>query len=77
MTTKLLDAFALPVLGLTGLIVICGLFAFMVVAWGWQEERALLWHAGAGRVVLSWTAYRVLKVLHEPDGEEALEFTSR
>lgn len=50
-----------------------GFFAFMVVAWGWLDERALLWHAGAGLVVVSWATHHVLKVLRAPENDESFE----
>lgn len=73
MIKKLVDAIAFLILGLAGLAVMYGLFAFMVVAWGWLDQRALLWHAGVGLVVVSWASHHVLRVLREPDGEESLE----
>jgi len=73
---KLVDAIAFLILGLTGLVIMYGLFAFLVVAWSWLDERALLWHAGVGLVVVSWASHHVLSVLREPDGEEPLESRS-
>lgn len=70
---QLVDAMAFLILGLAGLAVMYGVFAFMVVAWSWLDERMLLWHAGLGIVVVSWAAHHVLKVLREPEGEESCE----
>lgn len=70
---KLVDTMAFLILGLAGLAVMYGLFAFMVVAWVWLDDRALLWHAGVGLVMVSWSAHHVLKVLREPEGDASVE----
>lgn len=72
MITRLVDAIAFLILGLAGIAAMYGLFAFMVVAWVWVDEHALLWHAGVGMVVVSWAAHHVHRVLREPDPEESL-----
>lgn len=70
---KVADTMAFLILGLAGLAVMYGLFAFMVVAWVWLDERALLWHAGVGLVVVSWSAHHVLRLLRDPECEESLQ----
>ena len=77
MIKQFVDAIAFLILGLAALAVMYGIFAFMVVAWSWLDERALLWHAGFGIVVVSWAAYHVLRVLQEPEGEESCESVSQ
>lgn len=67
---------AFLILGLAGLVVMYGLFAFMVVAWSWLDERALLWQSGLGLVVVSWAAHHVLRVLREPESDESFESES-
>lgn len=73
---KLIDSIAFLILGLVGLGVMYGLFAFMVVAWGWLDQRALLWHAGFLLVVVIWASHRVLRVLQEPETEDSVESES-
>ena len=73
MIKKLVDAIAFLILGLAGLAVMYGFFAFMVVSWSWLDERALLWHAGFGIVVVSCATHHVLRVLWEPEIEESFK----
>ncbi|MGC3975904.1 MAG: hypothetical protein QM771_16205 [Nitrospira sp.] len=77
MIKRIVDAIAFLILGLAGLAVMYGFFAFMVVAWSRLDQRALLWHAGLGIVVVSWAAHHVLRVLRESEGEESFESESR
>ena len=73
MIKKLVDAIAFLILGLAGLAIMYGFFAFMVMAWSWLAERALLWHAGLGIVVVSWAIHHALGVLREPEDQESFE----
>ena len=73
MIKKLVDAIAFLILGLAGLAIMYGFFAFMVMAWSWLDERALLWHAGLGIVVVSWAIHHALGVLREPEDHESFE----
>lgn len=73
MIKRLVDVMAFLILGLAGLVVMYGLFAFLVVAWIWLDERELLRQAGLGLVVVCWAAYHVFRVLCEPEVEDSSE----
>ena len=47
MIKKLVDAIAFLILGLAGLAIMYGFFAFMVVAWSWLDERGATLACGA------------------------------
>ncbi|ULA59815.1 MAG: hypothetical protein LZF60_160145 [Nitrospira sp.] len=70
MIKQLVDAIAFLILGLAGLAVMYGLFAFMVVAWSWLDERALLWQAGGVGLLVGWATHRVLLFSREPQPED-------
>ena len=73
MIKKFIDVIAFLIVGLAGLAAMYGLFAFMVVAWSWLDERALLRQAGLGLVGVCWAAYHVFRVLREPEAEDSSE----
>ncbi len=73
MIKKFIDAIAFLILGLAGLVVMYGFFAFLVVAWIWLDDRALLRQAGLGLVVVCWAAYHVFRMLREPEAEDSSE----
>lgn len=73
MIKKLVDVTAFIILGLAGVVVMYGLFAFMVVAWSWLDERALVWQAGLVVLTVMWAAHRVLMFLREPEDEDSAE----
>lgn len=73
MIKKFIDVIAFLIVGLAGLAAMYGLFAFMVVAWSWLDERALLRQAGLGLVVVCWAAHRAFIVWREAQVEDSSE----
>ena len=73
MIKKIADVTAFIILGLAGVVIICGFFAFMLVAWTWLDERALAWQAGLVLLAVIWAAHRVLMFLREPEFEDSSE----
>lgn len=60
MIQTIINVIAFLILGLAGVVVMYGLFAFMVVAWSWLDEQALLWQAGGVVLLVGWATHRVL-----------------
>ena len=73
MIKKIADVTAFIILGLAGVVVIYGLFAFILVAWTWLDERALAWQAGVVLLAVMWAAHRVLMFLRESEAEDSSE----
>lgn len=51
------------------MVVMYGLFAFMVVAWSWLDERALLLQAGGVGLLVGWATHRVFLFWRESQSE--------
>ncbi len=69
MVQTVIDVIAFLILGVAGVAVMYGLFAFMVLAWGWLDARALLWQAGGVVLLVAWAAHRVLQFSREPQSD--------
>ena len=69
MIKRFVDVMAFLVLGLAGVVVMYGLFAFMVVGWSWLEERGLLGQAGLVVLLVGWASHRVLLFWRESQSE--------
>ena len=59
MIQNIINVIAFLILGLAGVVVMYGLFVFMVVGWSWLDERALLSQAGGVVLLVGWATHRV------------------
>lgn len=69
MIQNIVNVIAFLIVGLACVVVMYGLFAFMVVAWSWLDERALLRQAGGVVLLVGWATHRVFLFWRESQSE--------